>query len=75
VPETKTAGTTDPGPTPLVARQTSRGRPADPEDPALEDRPLADQRSSSPAAAEADSSFGEMSFDMDALEETMKKYD
>lgn len=31
-------------------------------------------RSSSPAP-EADSSYGEISFDMDALEETMKKYD
>jgi len=31
-------------------------------------------RSSSPVP-DTDSSYGDMSFDMDALEETMKKYD
>jgi hypothetical protein len=37
-------------------------------------REVGTQHSSSPAT-DADSSYGDMSFDMDALEETMKKYD
>lgn len=35
----------------------------------------AGSRSSSPAPAEADSSYGELPFDIDALEEEMRKYD
>ena len=32
-------------------------------------------RSSSPAAPEADSSYGELPFDIDAIEEAMREYD
>jgi hypothetical protein len=40
-----------------------------------DNRDASTQHSSSSPAPDADSSYGDMSFDMDALEETMKKYD
>jgi len=58
----------------LSIQTTPSGSISSQEDSTMEMEPTPSQRSSSPMTA-TDSSFGDMSFDMDALEETMKMYD